>query len=90
MKEASDKKGQQLQDQGQRFFDPSKGKYAGHKDALFNSISTFFSGWNSDRLNQQLGKDVKKLTKDLLMDAEGNLKYKVRFNFSSIDDKRSY
>lgn len=30
-------------DSGKRFFDPKEGKYSGHKDALFDSISTFFT-----------------------------------------------
>lgn len=77
MKEASDKQGQKLQDDGQRFFNPETGKYASHKNALFDSISSFFSAYANDPLNIQLGKDVKKLTKDLLLNSEGNLTYKV-------------
>lgn len=58
--------------------DPKEGKYAAHKDALFDTTAQFFQSYADDELNVQLGEDVKKLTKDLLMDGDGNLKYKVR------------
>lgn len=36
-------------DSGKRFFDPATGKYSGHKDALFDSISAFFTSCTSLR-----------------------------------------
>lgn len=73
----ADKEGDRLQQEGKRFFDAQNGKYAGHKDNLTDAIGSFFSSYADDPLNVQLGEDVKKLMKDLTMDAEGNLKYKV-------------
>lgn len=70
---AADADGRALLDQGKRFWDPKEGKYAGHKDAVFDTVGTFFSAYAEDELNVQLGEDVKKLTKDLLMDSEGNV-----------------
>ena len=81
MKESADRDGRQLMDQGKRFWDPQNGKYAAHKDALFDTTGTFFQSYADDELNVQLGEDVKKLTKDLLMDGDGNLKYKVRWRW---------
>jgi len=76
MRDESDRDGRKLLDQGKRFWDPKEGKYAGHKDAVFDSLADFFKSYADDELNVQLGEDVKKLTKDLLMDADGNLQYK--------------
>ncbi|KAL8287370.1 hypothetical protein RQP46_003822 [Phenoliferia psychrophenolica] len=76
MKDASDQEGRRLMDLGKRFWDPETGKYAAHKDALFDTTAAFFKSYADDELNVQLGEDVKKLTKDLLMDGDGNLKYK--------------
>ncbi|KAK4699364.1 hypothetical protein P7C70_g6896, partial [Phenoliferia sp. Uapishka_3] len=76
MKDSADHDGRRLMDQGKRFWDPETGKYAGHKDALFDTTGAFFKAYADDDLNVQLGEDVKKLTKDLLMDGDGNLKYK--------------
>ena len=78
MKDASDQEGRRLMDLGKRFWDPETGRYAGHKDALFDATGAFFKSYADDELNVQLGEDVKKLTKDLFMDGDGNLKYKVR------------
>ncbi|KAI5479947.1 hypothetical protein MNV49_002237 [Pseudohyphozyma bogoriensis] len=76
MKEEANRDGRRLRDEGKAFWDPKDGKYAGHKDAFFDSVSSFFKAFAEDELNTQLGLDVKKLTKDLLMDSEGNLKFK--------------
>lgn len=76
MKEQADREGRQLLDESKRFFDPKEGKYAGHKDDLFNTIERFFTAYAEDELNTQLGHDVKKLTTDLLYDSDGKLTYK--------------
>ncbi|ORY77244.1 hypothetical protein BCR35DRAFT_305540 [Leucosporidium creatinivorum] len=76
LKDACDRRGRDLLDQGGRFWDPKTGKYAGHKDAVFDSVQTFFTAYADDPLNVKLGNDIKKLTTDLLYDSEGNLKYK--------------
>ncbi|KAK4051695.1 hypothetical protein OIO90_004645 [Microbotryomycetes sp. JL221] len=76
MKEQCDRDGRQLIDDGKRFWDVKNGKYAGHKDNFFDSISTFFTSYADDPLNVQLGNNVKKLTTDLLYDSDGKLAYK--------------
>ncbi|KAM0751353.1 hypothetical protein T439DRAFT_380336 [Meredithblackwellia eburnea MCA 4105] len=77
MTDQADRDGRVLLDSGKRFWDPKTGKYAGHKDALFDSVGTFFKAYADDELNVKLGEDVKKFTKALLMDSDGNLKYKA-------------
>lgn len=43
----ADREGQRIMDSGKRFFDPKTGKYSGHKDALFDSVSAFFTSCTS-------------------------------------------
>ena len=62
-----------LRDTGRQFYD---GKYKNHFDNLFNSISLFFTSMGDDPLNARFGQDWARLTKDLLFDSEGSLKYK--------------
>ncbi|EMD37684.1 hypothetical protein CERSUDRAFT_105609 [Gelatoporia subvermispora B] len=62
-----------LRDNGRQFYD---GKYKGHFDNLFNSITDWFSAFGSDPLNRRWGSGWAKLTKDLLFDSDGNLQYK--------------
>ncbi|KAL5532100.1 hypothetical protein ACEPAF_5664 [Sanghuangporus sanghuang] len=62
-----------LQDSGRRFYDE---KYKSHFDAVFDAIGSFFSAMGDDPLNQHFGQDWARLTKDLLFDSEGELKFK--------------
>jgi len=62
-----------LRDSGRQFYD---GKYSNHFDNLFNSISFFFTSMGEDPINARFGQDWARLTKDLLFDSEGGLKYK--------------
>ncbi len=76
MHDEASQRGQQLQEKSKKFFDPQNGKYAGHKDAVFDNISSFFTAYAEDDLNDQLGRDVKNLTTDLLYDSDGQLTFK--------------
>ncbi|EJD07781.1 uncharacterized protein FOMMEDRAFT_16402 [Fomitiporia mediterranea MF3/22] len=62
-----------LQDTGRQFYD---GKYKSHFDAVFDAIGSFFSAMGDDPLNARFGQDWARLTKDLLFDSEGSLKFK--------------
>ncbi|ORX38560.1 hypothetical protein BD324DRAFT_578011 [Kockovaella imperatae] len=65
----------QLQESGKEFFTE---KYKGHQEKLFNEIQAWFTALAEDPLNQRLGDDVKRLTKDLLFNSEGNLTFKPK------------
>ena len=62
-----------LQDSGRQFYD---GKYKTHFDGLFDATSVFFGAMGDDPLNARFGQDWARLTKDLLFDSEGSLKWK--------------
>jgi hypothetical protein len=63
-----------LRETGRQFYDQ---KYQGSFDNLFNSIGTWFKAFGDDPLNKQFGEDWARLTKDLLFDSEGSLKFKA-------------
>lgn len=63
-----------LRETGRQFYD---GKYKGHFDNLFDSIGTWFKAFGDDPLNKEFGEDWARLTKDILFDAEGSLKFKT-------------
>jgi len=63
----------QLRDSGRRFYDD---KYKNHFDNLFDSAGSWFRAMGDDPLNQRFGEDWARLTKDLLFDSDGNLKFK--------------
>ena len=73
LEDECEQEGQALQKQGRNFFDH---KYAGHKDALFNEFSAFFQGMAEEPVNVRFGEDWKRLTKDILFDANGQLTFK--------------
>ncbi|KAF9560678.1 hypothetical protein CPC08DRAFT_665210 [Agrocybe pediades] len=62
-----------LRDIGRQFYDE---KYKTHFDNLFGSVGGWFKGMGDDPLNKQFGEDWARLTKDLLFDNEGSLKFK--------------
>ncbi|CDO71185.1 hypothetical protein BN946_scf184845.g55 [Trametes cinnabarina] len=62
-----------LKESGRRFYDE---KYKGHFDNLFNSAIEWFRALGEDPLNKRFGEDWARLTKDLLFDSEGSLKFK--------------
>lgn len=62
-----------LRESGRAFYDE---KYKGHFDNLFSSIGNWFAAMGDDPLNVRFGEDWKRLTKDLLFDSEGSLKFK--------------
>ena len=65
--------GRKLRDSGRQFYD---GKYKSHFDDVFDSIGSFFTAMGDDPLNARFGQDWARLTKDLLFDSEGSLKFK--------------
>ena len=73
--EESDHEAQELQDSGKYFFTD---KYKGHQERLFDEIQLWFTAMGDDPLNRRLGDDVKRLTKDLLFNSEGNLTFKPK------------
>jgi len=65
--------GLQVRESGRRFYTE---KYKSHFDRLFDSIGTWFSAMGEDPLNRRFGDDWARLTRDLLFDSEGSLKFK--------------
>ncbi|KAF7969571.1 hypothetical protein HWV62_26869 [Athelia sp. TMB] len=66
-------RGNQLRKSGHQFYD---GKYNGHFDNLFNSTDTSCKAMGNDTLNVRFGEDWARLTRDLLFDSKGRLKFK--------------
>ncbi|KAI0781790.1 hypothetical protein C8Q75DRAFT_790036 [Abortiporus biennis] len=62
-----------LRESGRQFYDV---KYRSHFDNLFNVSGEWFRALGEDPLNKRFGEDWARLTKDLLFDAEGSLKFK--------------
>lgn len=62
-----------LREEGRRFYDE---KYKDHFDDLFNSLREWFREMGEDPLNKRFGQDWARLTKNLLFDDEGSLKFK--------------
>ncbi|KDQ55295.1 hypothetical protein JAAARDRAFT_159347 [Jaapia argillacea MUCL 33604] len=67
------REGNEVKDSGRRFYDD---KYKTHFDRLFSSIGDWFKAMGDDPLNQRFGNDWARLTRDLLFDSEGSLKFK--------------
>ncbi|KAH9958918.1 hypothetical protein BC827DRAFT_1135468 [Russula dissimulans] len=65
--------GLQVRESGRRFY---TGRYKSHFDRLFDSIGTWFGAMGEDPLNRRFGDDWARLTRDLLFDGEGSLKFK--------------
>ncbi|KAF9235766.1 hypothetical protein BU15DRAFT_89476 [Melanogaster broomeanus] len=51
-------------------------KYRSHFDNLFDSTGNWFKAMAEDPLNKRFGEDWARLTRDLLFDSEGSLKFK--------------
>jgi hypothetical protein len=65
--------GNALRESGRKFYDE---KYREHFDRLFSTVGEWFKAMGDDPLNKRLGDDFARLTRDLLFDNEGNLKFK--------------
>lgn len=65
--------GCEVRDSGRRFYSE---KYKVIFDRLFDSIGTWFGSMGEDPLNKRFGDDWARLTRDLLFDSEGSLKFK--------------
>ncbi|CAL1710558.1 unnamed protein product [Somion occarium] len=63
----------QLREGGRQFYDE---KYKSHFDNLFSTAGDWFRAFGDDPLNKRFGEDWARLTKDLLFDDEGSLKFK--------------
>lgn len=63
----------ELTDSGRAYFTD---KYKGHMDNLFDALAAWFKAWSDDPLLNRFSADWKRLTKDLLFDADGNLTFK--------------
>jgi hypothetical protein len=64
----------ELRESGHRFYDK---KYHGHFDNIFMTTGNWFRAMGEDQLNVRFSEDWAQLTKDLLFDSEGSLKFKV-------------
>ncbi|KDR72326.1 hypothetical protein GALMADRAFT_213339 [Galerina marginata CBS 339.88] len=62
-----------LRELGKEFYDT---KYKEHFDNLFNSVGDWFKAMGDDPLNKRFGEDWARLTRDLLFNSEGSLKFK--------------
>ncbi|KAA1478008.1 hypothetical protein DENSPDRAFT_867808 [Dentipellis sp. KUC8613] len=70
---ACNTEGRELRESGRRFYDE---KYKSHFDGLFETIGNWFRAMGEDPLNKRFGDDWARLTKDLLFDNDGSLKFK--------------
>jgi hypothetical protein len=68
-----DTEGREIRENGRRFYDD---KYKDHFDNLFRTVGDWFKQMGEDPLNARFGEDWARLTKDLLFDSEGSLKFK--------------
>lgn len=73
LEDECDKEGSELVESGRQFFEE---KYKGHFEHFFDEVQVWFTAFADDPLNQRLGDDVRRLTKDLLFNEEGNLTFK--------------
>jgi hypothetical protein len=64
----------ELKESGRRFFGD---KYRDHFDNIFDSIGNWFKAMGEDPLNARFAEDWGRLTRDLLFDSEGSLKFKA-------------
>ncbi|KAI6102700.1 hypothetical protein EV401DRAFT_2061139 [Pisolithus croceorrhizus] len=71
--ESCNAEGVEIRESGRKYWDV---KYRTHFDNLFNAIGKWFSAMAEDPLNKRFGEDWARLTKDLLFDSEGSLKFK--------------
>ncbi|KAF9457296.1 hypothetical protein BDZ94DRAFT_1326382 [Collybia nuda] len=62
-----------LRESGRQFYDD---KYKDHFDNLFASVGEWFKAMGDDPINARFGEDWARLTRDLLFDSEGGLKFK--------------
>jgi len=62
-----------LRESGRRFYDD---RYKTHFDNLINRTGDFFRAMGDDPLNKRFGEDWARLTRNLLFDSEGSLKWK--------------
>ena len=66
-------RGNQIRDSGRQFYN---GKCKKHFDNLFSSVGDWFKAMGKNPTNRRFGEDWARLTKDLLFDSKGSLKFK--------------
>lgn len=71
--ENCDSEARRLKENGKGFFSE---RYRPHREAWINAVQNWFTAYADDPLNVQLGEDVKRLTKNLVLDSDGKLTYK--------------
>jgi Family of unknown function (DUF5923) len=71
---ACNSKATALREAGREFYDA---KYQTQFDNIFTTIGNWFKAMGDDPLNTRFGEDWARLTKDLLFDSEGSLKFKA-------------
>lgn len=74
LKDACDQSGREINESGKKFW---TSKYFDHRQKLFREIEKFFTSYADDPLNIRLGQNWKNFTKDLFLNAEGNLTLKA-------------
>jgi hypothetical protein len=67
-----------LHESGCKFYDD---KYKSHFDNVFSSVGNWFKAMGEDPLNKRFGEDWARLTRDLLFDSKGSLKFKADVSF---------
>ncbi|ORY35471.1 hypothetical protein BCR39DRAFT_460742 [Naematelia encephala] len=75
LEDEATREGQELRDSGKGYF---QDKYRGHWENFADQVQLWTTAMADDPLNKRLGDDVKRLTKDLLFNEEGNLTFKPK------------
>ena len=73
LEERCGEEGARLREDGRRFYDDT---YKEHFNGLFGAVGGWFREMGEDPLNKRFGDDWARLTRDLLFDSEGALKFK--------------
>jgi hypothetical protein len=73
LEEDCNREGREIRESGRKFWEE---RYRSHFDNLFDSIGNLFKAMAEDPLNKRFGEDWARLTRDLLFDSEGSLKFK--------------
>jgi len=73
LEEDCNREGNEIRESGRKFWEQ---KYKTQFDNLFDAIGKWFSAMGEDPLNKRFGEDWASLTRDLLFDSEGSLKFK--------------
>jgi hypothetical protein len=78
IKSECNNQGNTLHESGHKFYND---KYKLHFDNVFSSVRNWFKAMRENPLNKQFGEDWARLTRDLLFDSKGSLKFKADISF---------